>query len=581
MAMNDTGRPARRRRTELAEAFSACRATLGVLLLFSFGMNIMQLAAPLYMLQVFDRVMTTGRVETLVLLTIITAAALLVYGLLDAFRGAILLRTGAWLNDRLSPILLSGSVRTRLRGDASGAQPLRDLVQVQTFIASPGLSVFFDLPWTPVFLLMIWLLHPSLGLLAVGSAVVLLGLGIANDLVTRGPTSAANAAHITSMQHAEATIRNAEVVQAMGMLPALAARWNRGHSTALDAARQAGERGGMLFGLTKALRIFVQSATLGLGAYLVLQSQLTGGGMIAASILLARALAPVEIAMGTSRQFGLARLAWKRLQARAQAIPPEPVRTRLPSPAGFITFDRVSYTPPGAREPVLQGVSFRAQPGEAVAVIGPSASGKSTLCRLLVGIADPSSGDVRLDGSEIRHWNTEDFGRNIGYLPQDVELFAGTVRDNIGRMGEVEDEAVVEAAMLAHAHEMIQRLPQGYDTPIGDGGARLSGGQRQRIGLARAVYRCPRLIILDEPNANLDQHGEMALAAAIAELKQRGSTVLIVGHRPSTMAQADRILVLKDGRVELFAPREEALKRMRVAASGPRPAPATGEPRQA
>jgi PrtD family type I secretion system ABC transporter len=581
MATKEAGRPGRRRRTELAEAFSACRVTLGVLLLFSLGMNIMQLAAPLYMLQVFDRVMTTGRVETLVLLTIITAAALLVYGLLDAFRGAILLRTGAWLNDRLSPILLSGSVRARLRGDGAGAQPLRDLVQVQSFIASPGLSVFFDLPWTPVFLLLTWMLHPSLGLLAVGSAVVLLGLGIANDLITRGPTSAANAAHITSMQHAEATIRNAEVVQAMGMLPALAARWNRGHSTALDAARQAGERGGMLLGLTKALRIFVQSATLGLGAYLVLQGELTGGGMIAASILLARALAPVEVAMGTSRQFGLARLAWKRLQARAQAIPPEPVRTRLPSPAGFITFDRVSYTPPGAREPVLQGVSFRAQPGEAVAVIGPSASGKSTLCRLLVGIAEPSSGDVRLDGSEIHHWNTEDFGRNIGYLPQDVELFAGTVRDNIGRMGEVEDEAVVEAAMLAHAHDMIQRLPQGYDTSIGDGGARLSGGQRQRIGLARAVYRCPRLIILDEPNANLDQHGEMALAAAIAELKQRGSTVLIVGHRPSTMAQADRILLLKDGRVELFAPREEALKRMRVAASGPRPAPAASEPRQA
>lgn len=579
--MHDNGRPTRRRRTELTEAFSACRVTLGVLLMFSLGMNIMQLAAPLYMLQVYDRVMTTGRVETLVLLTIITAAALLVYGLLDAFRGAILLRTGAWLNDRLSPILLSGSVRARLRGDGAGAQPLRDLVQVQTFIASPGLSVFFDLPWTPVFLLLIWMLHPSLGLFAVGAAVVLLGLGITNDLVTRGPTSAANAAHITSMQHAEATIRNAEVVQAMGMLPALAARWNSGHSAALDAARQAGERGGMLFGLTKALRIFVQSATLGLGAYLVLQSELTGGGMIAASILLARALAPVEVAMGSSRQFGLARLAWKRLQARAQAIPPEPVRTRLPSPAGFITFDRVSYTPPGAREPVLQGVSFRAQPGEAVAVIGPSASGKSTLCRLLVGIAEPSSGDVRLDGSEIHHWNTEDFGRNIGYLPQDVELFAGTVRDNIGRMGEVEDEAVVEAAMLAHAHEMIQRLPQGYDTSIGDGGARLSGGQRQRIGLARAVYRCPRLIILDEPNANLDQHGEMALAAAIAELKQRGSTVLIVGHRPSTMAQADRILLLKDGRVELFAPREEALKRMRVAASGPRPAPAASEPRQA
>ncbi|RYJ03053.1 MAG: type I secretion system permease/ATPase [Acetobacteraceae bacterium] len=571
----------RQRRTELSEAAAACRMAFGTLVLFSFCMNLLQLAAPIYMLQVYDRVMVTGRLETLVLLTLMIAAALLVFGLLDALRGTMLVRLGGWLNQRLAPIYLEASVRARLRGDAAGTQPLRDLAQVQSFIPSAGLSVFFDLPWSPLFILLIWMLHPMLGLLAAGSAVLLVVLGIANDLVTRGPTAAGNTAQIASLQQADAAIRNAEVVQAMGMLPALSERWTRENARSIEAARQASERGALLLGLTKCLRIFVQSATLGLGAYLVLQGEATGGAMIASSILLARALAPIEIAMGSARQLGLTRLAWARLQLRSRAVPPLPVRTRLPAPAGFVAFDRVTYTPPGARAPVLQGVSFRAEPGEAVAVIGPSASGKSTLCRLLVGTAEPSAGEVRLDGSEIRHWNTAELGCHIGYLPQDVELFAGTVRDNIARMGERDDEAVVAAAKLAFAHEMIQRLPQGYDTPIGDGGARLSGGQRQRLGLARAVYGGPQLIVLDEPNANLDQHGEAALAAAIGELKQRGATVLIIGHRPSTMSQADRILLLKDGRVELFAPREEALKRMRLAAATARDAVTGAVPQEA
>ena len=579
--MSDMPRPMRQRRTELADAALACRVAFGTLVLFSFCMNLLQLAAPLYMLQVYDRVMVTGRLETLVLLTLLVAAALLVFGLLDALRGAILVRIGGWLNQRLAPIYLEASVRARLHGDNAGAQPLRDLAQVQSFIPSPGLSVFFDLPWSPLFLFLIWMLHPMLGLLAIGSAALLLALGIANDLMTRGPIAAGNVAQIASMQQADVAIRNAEVVQAMGMLPALSERWSRENVRAIEAARQASERGALLLGLTKCFRIFIQSATLGLGAYLVLQGEATGGAMIASSILLARALAPIEVAMGSSRQLGLTRLAWRRLQQRAQAVPPAPQRTRLPAPAGFVAFERVSYTPPGARAPVLQGVTFQAEPGEAVAVIGPSASGKSTLCRLLVGIAAPSAGEVRLDGSEIRHWNTAELGRHVGYLPQDVELFAGTVRDNIARMGERDDEAVIEAAKLAFAHEMIQRLPQGYDTSIGDGGARLSGGQRQRLGLARAVYGGPQLIVLDEPNANLDQHGEAALAAAIEALKRRGATVLIIGHRPSTLSQADRILLLKDGRVELFAPREEALKRMRLASAAQRDAVPAAAPRQA
>ena len=347
----------------------------------------------------------------------------------------------------------------------------------------------------------------------------------------------------------------------------------RAHDSSLDRSvavhiiRADDERAGLLLGATKFVRFFVQSATLGLGAYLVLQREVSGGAMIASSILLGRALAPVEGAMGTWRNFGLARIAYKRLQSQLQSLPDEPVRTRLPAPAGSLRLHQVTYAPPGSTTPVLRQVSFEVQPGEVIAVIGPSASGKSTLCRLLVGIASPNAGEVRLDGSELRHWNPEELGRHVGYLPQDVELFSGTIRENIARMGEVDDEAVVEAAMLAHAHEVIQRLPQGYDTLIGDGGVRLSGGQRQRIGLARAVHRLPRLIVLDEPNANLDQAGEGALAAAIEEMRRRGSTLLIVGHRPSTIAQADKILLLKDGRVELFAPRDEVLQRLRVASA--------------
>jgi PrtD family type I secretion system ABC transporter len=353
----------------------------------------------------------------------------------------------------------------------------------------------------------------------------------------------------------------------MGMLPALMARWQMSSEVALAAQQRAAERGALLIGLTKFVRYFVQSASLGIGAYLVLQGSLSSGAMIASSILLGRALAPVEGAIGAWRSFSMARIAYRRLQAQLQALPEEPRRTRLPVPEGQLTLRNVSFVAPGSRAPILRSVSFEAAPGEVLAVIGPSAGGKSTLCRLLVGVAEPSAGEVRLDGSELRHWNPEDLGRHVGYLPQDVELFAGTIRDNIARMADADDEAVIEAAMLAHAHELIQRLPQGYDTVIGDGGIRLSGGQRQRIGLARAVYRIPRLIVLDEPNANLDTSGEAALSAAIDEMKRHGCTLLIVGHRPSTIALADRILLLKEGRVELIGPRDEVLKRLRKATS--------------
>lgn len=582
MASIELLKTGRQTTTELDRAVAACRSAAWVLALFSLASNLLMLASPLYMLQVYDRVMVTGAVETLVMLTAMAAVALLVFGLLDAMRSAITVRMSCWLSERLGPVYLANGVRARLLGDGYGAQSLRDLQSVQNFVASPAVGVFFDAPWSPIYLMLSWMLHPWLGILAVASAVLLLGLGAANEYLTRTPTMTASLAQISATKMAEATVRNAEVVRAMGMLPAMIARWRDSNAVGTAAQQRAAERGALLIGITKFVRFFVQSATLGLGAYLVLQGQLSAGGMIASSILLGRALQPVEAAMGAWRNFGMARIAYGRLRAHLQGMPEEPVRTRLPAPEGVLTLRNATFVPPGTRVPVLRGVSFEAHPGEALAVIGPSAGGKSTLCRLLVGIAEPSSGEVRLDGSELRHWNPEELGRHIGYLPQDVELFAGTIRDNIARMGDVDDEAVVEAAMLAHAHEVIQRLPQGYDTTIGEGGIRLSGGQRQRIGLARAVYRVPRLIVLDEPNANLDTVGEAALAAAIDEMKRRGCTLLIVGHRPSTIAQADRILLLKDGRVELIGPRDEVLKRLRkVSASGTEPEKAGAEAQSA
>jgi PrtD family type I secretion system ABC transporter len=557
----------RRRRTELDLALAACRANGASVALFSFGINLLLLASPLYMLQVYDRVMVTGRVETLVVLTVLAGAALLVFGLLDALRSAILVGMSVWLAERLGPAMLAASVRSRLLGDTAGAQPMRDLQQVQSFVASNALTVFFDVPWVPVFLALVWLLHPWLGMLAVASAVLLLVFGLLHERVTRAATVQGSTAQILANQLADAAIRNAESVRAMGMMPALLQRWTATSAAGLAVQRRGGERGAMLLGIAKFLRVFVQSLVLGLGAYLVLQGQVSGGVMIASSIMLGRALAPIEGAMGAWRSFGLARLAWQRLDHRLQSLPEEPERVRLPSPTGSLTLNRVTYVPPGTREPVLHNVTFRAVPGEAVAVIGPSAGGKSTLCRLITGVLDPSSGEVRLDGSDVRHWQPDQIGRHIGYLPQDVELFSGSVRDNIARMGSADDEAVVEAAKLAHAHELIQRLPQGYATQIGDGAMRLSGGQRQRIGLARALYGVPRLVVLDEPNANLDQAGEAALAAAIEEMKGRGACLLIVGHRPSTLAQADRILLMKEGRVEIFGERDEVLKRLRTAAT--------------
>jgi PrtD family type I secretion system ABC transporter len=553
----------KRHQNELDRVMAECRRVLSVMVAFSFAINLLMLASPLYMLQVYDRVLVTGRTETLILLTAIVAAALFALGLLDTLRANLMVRIGCWINTKLGPVLLSGGVRARIAGDPNGAQALRDLAQVQNFVSSQGLTMFFDAPWTPIFLLLIWLLHPLLGMVAIASAVLLLALSLLNEVITRKWTVEASMAGLAAQNAADATIRNGEVVRAMAMLPALTLRWTKANDAALEATRRAAERGSLILGLSKFLRYFVQSAILGLGAYLVLQGNVSGGIMIASSILLGRALAPVEAAMSTWRNFTGARIAYRRLKTRLQALPAEPDLLRLPEPLGRMSLKRITLNAAGHRAPLLDSVSLDIAPGEVTAVIGPSAGGKSTLCRVMLGLVAPSSGEIRLDGSELHHWDPVQLGAHFGYLPQDVELFAGTVGENIARMGEVDDEQVIEAARLAHADELIRSLPHGYNTQIGDGGSRLSGGQRQRIGLARALYGRPRLVVLDEPNANLDQGGEAALAAAIGQLRASEAAVLIVGHRPSTLACADRVVFLRAGRIELQGPRDEVLRALR------------------
>jgi len=548
--------------TLLQQTLRKLRGGFVAVAIFSFFLNLLMLATPLYMLQIFQRVLSSGHMQTLLYLTLVTIFALLILGTLFTIRSWILARLSGWLGAAAGGPLISASLNSTLSGAATGAQPLRDLAHIQQFIGGSGITALFDAPWIPVFVAAIWLMHPWLGWLGAASAVVLFCLALLNELTTRKPQREATKGQAKAHQFVDTTLRNSEAVQAMGMLPNVLARWRLLQEQALTPQGAASSRSGTIIGLSRFLRLSVQVAILGLGAMLVLQGELTPGQMIAASILLGRALAPVEQSLVGWRGFITARSSYATLQELLRSAPERPPGTSLPAPTGRLEVANLTFKPPTADKPILQRVGFTVEPGTTLGIIGPSAAGKSTLCRLLVGVWPPTIGSVRLDSADVYTWNRAELGRHLGYLPQDVELFAGTIRENIARMGDATDEEVIAAARLADIHDMVLRLPNGYDTLITPGGSVLSAGQRQRVGLARAFLREPVLVVLDEPNSNLDRSGEAALRRSLALLKEKGSTIVVVAHHASVIEIVDRLLVLREGKVEAFGPRKEVLEKI-------------------
>jgi len=546
----------------LRDAFKKCRFVLLAVAVVSLFVNVLMLTVPLYMLQIYGRVLVSRSEETLIYLSIAAVGALLVVASLDYTRSRILAHLSAWLENRLGPEVLPPAISQQLQSQTYGVQALRDVSQVRQFVASPGIFSLFDAPWVPVYLFVIYLLHPVLFTIAVIGAVILFSLAVANELATRKPLKAANAQNVQALRKTAAAARNAEVIEAMGLMPGITRRWLSDNQSALQQQMLASDRAGLILTASKFSRLVLQVTMLGVGGYLVLRYELTPGGMIAGSIILSRALQPVEQAIGTWKSLLAARSAYSRLDTFMTQMQQRPAEMSLPQPQGHLNVEKVVITPPGGQKPVLKGVSFALAAGESLAIIGPSAAGKSTLARLIVGAWRPNHGAVRLDGADVYSWERVDFGRHVGYLPQDVELFEDTIEDNIARLGEPDPTAVVAAARQAGVHEMILRLPDGYRTQIGEGGALLSGGQRQRIGLARAFFGGPRLIVLDEPNASLDSEGEDDLLRAMAMLKSDNATVVLIAHRPSMVSQVDKILFLRDGVIETFGPREEVLPQL-------------------
>ena len=529
--------------------------------LFSLAINLLLLVPPLYMLQVFDRVLASRSGETLLVLTIAAVTALVIMALLEVLRARLLAAAGAALDQSLGPRVLDGLLAqtARLSGGAY-LNGLRDVNTLRSFLGGAGLTALFDAPWLPVFLLVIFLFHPVLGIVALVGGVAMVSLAVLNERLTRAPIARSQAEARRAGRFIDANVRNAEVVSALGMLPAVTQRWARLNDAALAEQMRASRIGGAFTGWTKFARQFIQMAMLATGAFLVVAQDATAGVMIATTILLGRALAPVEALVAGWRSLVEARNAWRRLSELLGASPRAEGRTELPAPAGHVELEGVAFRL--ADKVILRGVSFKLAAGEALGLIGPSASGKSTLARLIVGVWKAGGGVVRLDGADVAAWPREKLGPHLGYLPQDVELFGGSVSENIARMGTPDAAEVVRAAQRAHVHDLILRLPKGYDTEIGENGQSLSPGQRQRIGLARALYGNPRLVVLDEPNANLDHEGEEALQRALEALKADRVTVVVIAHRPSLLRSVDKMLVLNDGAVASFGPRAEVMARV-------------------
>lgn len=565
-------------KTDLQAALAACKGSFISVGFFSLFVNFLMLVPSFYMLQVYDRVIGSGSESTLVMLTLILILLLATMGALEWVRSRIMVRISTRLDTLLGGRLYDASFKQALYsgGMNASAQPLNDMTGLRQFLTGNGLFAFFDAPWLPVYLAVMFMFHPWFGWFAVLCALVLIALAWANERLTNQSLKDANKENIAATAFTNKNLRNAEVVESMGMLPQLRRRWQEKNNRVLELQGVASDRAGSITAISKTTRMLVQSLILGLGAYLALEQEISPGLMIAGSILLGRALAPIDLMIGSWKGFSAARGQYERLNELLAKIAAEPDRMSLPAPQGELSAESLMVTPPGSQQPVIRGVSFRVAVGESVGIIGPSGAGKSTLARALLGIWPASHGKVRLDGADVFTWKRDELGPYIGYLPQDIELFEGSISENIARFGEVDPVAVVEAAKLAGVHELILRLPQGYDTVIGASGGGLSGGQRQRIGLARAVYGQPKLIVLDEPNSNLDDQGERALALAMQQLKAAGTTLFVITHRTSVLGAVDKLMVLRDGALAMFGPRDQVLVELQKAQQAAVAQPATG-----
>jgi ATP-binding cassette subfamily C protein len=547
---------------EIRQARDGKRGVIAAAVLFSIFFNLLVLTGPLYMLQVYDRVLGSRSEATLFALTLLVVFLFAIMGLLDHARSRLLARVGATIQQSLEQRVFAASLRRMmaLPEDPLARSAQRDLESIQRFWASPVIVALIDAPWTPIFLLALFVFHPLTGITAIIGGVIILAVALANHQSTRAPLEEAGDAGFTADRMAEDMKTEAETIRSLGMTGGAFARWHAARDRGLDRTLMAGDRGGAFSAFSRTFRLFLQSAILGVGAWLVLRGEMSGGAMIAASILLGRALQPVEQLVAQWAVLDRARIGRRRLAELLTRTPPDPTRTTLPRPRARIEVDSLTVIPPGDSVPVLKSVSFTVEPGQACGVIGPSGAGKSTLARALTGVWRPTAGRIRLDGATLDQYDEDALGSYIGYLPQRVTLFDGTIADNIARLGIPDDAKVVAAAQAAAAHEMILRLPKGYDTLVSSVGGRLSGGQIQRIGLARALYGDPVLLILDEPNSNLDNDGSVALNLAIARIKANGGAALIMAHRPAAIQECDTLLALEGGARRAFGPREQVLK---------------------
>ena len=551
-------------RPELEEALLSFRRAFLTVGAFSFFINLLMLTPSIYMLQVYDRALNSRNSTTLLMLTLITLGLFALMSLLEWIRSMVLVRVGARLDLDVNTRVFNATFERNLRqAGQNPAQALNDLSSMRQTLTGAGLIALTDAPWMPIYLIVIFLLHVQLGVFALIGVLLLVALAVVNERVSATPLAEAQKLAMAANAQANNHLRNAEVIEAMGMLPAIRRRWFQLHQKFLIQQAVASDRAGVLNALTRFARISMQSLALGYGALLAINGEITPGMMIAGSILVGRALAPVEVLIANWKQLVSARAAYQRLTELLRIYPARIAGMPLPRPLGDVLVDGAATAAPGSKVLILRNVNFSLKAGEVVAVIGPSASGKSTLARMLVGIWPALAGAVRLDGADIFTWSKDELGPYLGYLPQDIELFDGTVAENIARFGEVDSDHVLAAAQAAGVHELILLLPKGYDTPLGDAGSALSGGQKQRIGLARALYGDPALIVLDEPNSNLDDQGEAALAETIRRLKAKKRTVVIITHRLTTLAVADSILVMHEGTVKAHGPRDQVLAAIR------------------